>query len=102
MEALSCERPVAATAVGSVNESVLEGVTGFLVDAGDEEAMADRWVKLLSDKSLRQKMGAAGRDHVIEHSSLDRMTTGYMELVESIFRSKVDIDQLSESGVVNA
>lgn len=102
LEALSCERPVAATAVGSVNESVLEGVTGFLVDAGDEEAMADRWVKLLSDKSLRQKMGAAGRDHVIEHSSLDSMTTGYMELVESIFRSKVDIDQLRESGVVNA
>lgn len=102
LEALSCERPVAATAVGSVNESVLEGVTGFLVDAGDEQAMADRWVKLLSDKSLRQKMGAAGRDHVIEHSSLDSMTTGYMELVESIFRSKVDIDQLRESGVVNA
>ena len=102
LEALSCERPVAATAVGSVNESVLEGVTGFLVDAGDEQAMADRWVKLLSDKSLRQKMGAAGRDHVIEHSSLDSMTTGYMELVESIFRSKVDVDQLRESGVVNA
>ena len=88
LEALSCERPVAATAVGSVNESVLEGVTGFLVDAGDGEKMAQRWVQLLSDKSLRQKMGAAGRNHVIEHSSLDSMTTGYMELVESIFHGK--------------
>lgn len=91
LEALSCERPVAATAVGSVNESVLEGVTGFLVPAGDEQAMAERWVQLLSDDNLRRKMGAAGRDHVIENSSLDSMTTGYMELVETIFNSKVDI-----------
>lgn len=94
LEALSCQRPVAATAVGSVNESVVEGVTGFLVPAGDEAAMADRWVRLLSDAALRQKMGSAGRHHVIENSSLDSMTTGYMELIESIFRSKVDLDTL--------
>lgn len=92
LEALSCQRPVVATAVGSVNESVVEGVTGYLVDAGDSHAMADRWVKLLSDETLRQQMGTDGRDHVIEHSSLDSMTTGYMELVESIFRSKSDLD----------
>ena len=102
LEALSCQRPVAATAVGSVNESVVQGVTGFLVDAGDEQAMADRWVKLLSDQQLRQTMGTAGRDHVIEHSSLDSMTTGYMELVESIFRSKVDANKLSNRDTVNA
>ena len=90
LEALSCERPVAATAVGSVNESVIEGTTGFLVDAGDSRAMADRWIKILSDEKLRQQMGSAGRDHVIKHSSLDSMTTGYMELIESVFRSKVD------------
>ncbi len=102
LEALSCQRPVAATAVGSVNESVVQGVTGFLVDAGDEQAMADRWVKLLSDQQLRQTMGTAGRDHVIEHSSLDSMTTGYMELVESIFRSKADANKLSNRDTVNA
>ncbi len=101
LEALSCERPVAATAVGSVNESVLEGVTGFLVEAGDEEMMAQRWVRLLSDKDLRQKMGAAGRAHVIEHSSLDSMTTGYMELVESIFHSKIDRSAQQKNGTVS-
>jgi len=90
LEALSCQRPVAGTAVGSVNESVIEGVTGFLVDPGDSRMMADRWVKLLSDQKLRQQMGVAGRNHVIEHSSLDSMTTGYMELVESIYHAKVD------------
>jgi len=102
LEALSCTRPVVATAVGSVNESVLEGVTGFLVDAGDEHKMAQRWIELLSDRNLRQQMGAAGRNHVIEHSSLDSMTTGYMELVESIFRSKVDVDAKRNSGLLNA
>ena len=102
LEALSCQRPVAATAVGSVNESVIEGTTGFLVDAGDSQAMADRWVKILVDEKLREQMGAAGRDHVIKHSSLDSMTTGYMELIESIFRSKVDIDSTSNRDLQNA
>ncbi len=101
LEALSCERPVAATAVGSVNESVLEGVTGFLVDAGDDQAMAGRWVELLSDKTSRQKMGSAGRNHVIENSSLDSMTTGYMELVESIFRGNAGSTTQRDRGTVS-
>lgn len=89
LEALSCQRPVAATAVGSVNESVIEGVTGFMVPPGDETKMAQRWIDLLTNAPLREKMGASGREHVIQNSSLDSMTDGYMELIESIFETKV-------------
>lgn len=89
LEALSCQRPVAATAVGSVNESVIEGVTGFMVPPGDETKMAQRWIDLLTNAPLREKMGDSGREHVIQNSSLDSMTDGYMELIESIFETKV-------------
>ena len=88
LEALSCQRPVVATAVGSINESVVEGATGFLVNPGDENKMAERWLTLLKDPAMANKLGMAGREHVIANSSLDSMTEGYMELIESIFRSK--------------
>ena len=88
LEALSCQRPVVATAVGSINESVIEGKTGFLVNPGDENKMADRWLTVLKDPAMADLLGMAGRKHVIANSSLESMTEGYMELIESVFRSK--------------
>lgn len=97
LEALSCQRPVVATDVGSISESVIPGVTGYLVDAGDETQMAQRWVELLGDQSLRQTMGAAGRAHVIQHSSLDSMTDGYTNLIHSVFDAKTQVRNRSQS-----
>ena len=88
LEALSCERPVVATAVGSINESVIEGKTGYLVTPGDETEMSSRWLQVLNDSQLSAQLGSAGRQHVIANSSLSSMTDGYMELVESVFRGK--------------
>lgn len=89
MEALSCQRPVVATDVGSINESVSEGVSGFLVPAGNAAAMSERWTKLLSNPQLRASFGAAGRAHIVAHSSLDSMTEGYMALIEKIYQEKL-------------
>ena len=88
MEALSCQRPVVATNVGSINESVLEGKTGFLVDAGDACQLADRWTQVLGDRELREKLGAQGRQHIVKNSSLDSMTEGYTALIEELFYKK--------------
>lgn len=88
LEALSCNRPVVATNVGSISESVLEGKTGFLCDAGDAGQLTEKWVKLLGDDDLRETMGRKGRAHVVDNSSLEAMTDGYTELVESLYRQK--------------
>jgi glycosyltransferase involved in cell wall biosynthesis len=91
MEALSCGRPVVAPDVGSINETVLDGRNGFLFPAGDVDAVTARWLQLLSDLVRGEKMGAVGRQHVIENSSLEKMTLGYTELVEQLFaQSKID------------
>ena len=99
MEALSCCRPVVATDVGSIDESVLEGRNGFLVPAGNEELMAARWIEVLSDASLRQRLGSAGREHIVENSSLDSMTEGYMSLVEQLYAKKAGQPIPESSGI---
>ncbi len=90
MEALSCQRPVVATDVGSIDESVLEGKTGFLVPCDDADAMSQRWLEILGDKTLAQTLGANGREHIVANSSLDSMTEGYASLVESLYARKTN------------
>jgi glycosyltransferase involved in cell wall biosynthesis len=88
MEALSCKRPVVATDVGSIDESVLEGETGFLVPAGNANEMFKRWRQILTDSELSAFLGAAGRSHIVKTCSLESMTEGYMSLIERLYAKK--------------
>jgi glycosyltransferase involved in cell wall biosynthesis len=69
LESMSMERPIVSTSVGGPTETLIDGVTGYLVPPRDSSAIANRVVKLLKDPVLRQQMGKAGRAHVTEHFS---------------------------------
>ncbi|MEO0529929.1 MAG: glycosyltransferase, partial [Planctomycetota bacterium] len=77
LEGMSCGVPVVATDVGSVSESILEGETGFLASAGEEELLAKRVIELLDEPLRAREMGVRARQHVIDHSSLGVMVGGY-------------------------
>ena len=85
LEALACEVPVVATDVGSVNESVIEGETGFLVESEDVQGMSNAISRLLSDEVLRCSMGRHGRHRVLGTGSLESMVRGYEALATSIY-----------------
>jgi glycosyltransferase involved in cell wall biosynthesis len=88
LEAMASEKPVVATRVGSVTETVLEGRTGFLAPAGNSQALADRVLELLTDRTRATTIGRAGREHVIAHWSVDRMVQGYQDLLTRIYTDK--------------
>ncbi len=85
LEAQASAKPVVAFNVGGVNEAVLRGETGLLVDRGDSDALADALLKLLLDDSLNEKMGAKGRRFVVENFTWDvcaeRMLSVYSEVL---------------------
>ncbi len=64
LEAMAAGLPIIATRVGGIPELVEDGKTGFLVDPGDSAAFAAAVIKLLQDKSLRQKMGLEARKKI--------------------------------------
>jgi len=73
-EAAAMERPVIATDHGGARETVVHGVSGFLVAPGDAGALASALRDLVdAGHTGRARMGAAGRAHVAEHFTLARM-----------------------------
>lgn len=64
VEAMATGLPVVGTKSGSVKETVLDGVTGLLVEPGDVEGQAACFLRLAADSSLRSSFGAAGRSRV--------------------------------------
>src|SRR5262249_9187962 len=84
LEALATGKPVVATRVGSVPETVLDGITGYLVEPSAENEMTQRIVELLLNPAKANRFGTAGRRHVVENWSIDHMVHGYEELLERL------------------
>jgi glycosyltransferase involved in cell wall biosynthesis len=78
LEAMACETPVIATNVGGPLEIVRDGETGFLVNVGDVEGVADKINTLLGDDALRIEMGRQARQDVIARYSWEK-TTDHLE-----------------------
>jgi D-inositol-3-phosphate glycosyltransferase len=60
VEAMACGRPVIATSVGGLAETVVDGRTGLLVPPRRPDRIADALRTLLADPSLRTRLGTAG------------------------------------------
>ncbi len=88
LEAMACEKPVVATRVGSIPETVADGETGHLTEPGDARQLADRMIELLQNPDRAAAMGRAGRERVIRHWSLDRMVQGYQDLIAHLYAVK--------------
>ncbi len=87
LEAQAAGKPVVAFNIGGVNEAVVNGETGLLVGRGNSSELADALLRLLSDDDLREKMGAAGRQFVMQNYTWDicaqRMLSVYHEALTS-------------------
>jgi glycosyltransferase involved in cell wall biosynthesis len=72
LEAASCGLPVVSTQHGGIVDAVIDETSGFLVDEGDVEAMADHMLRLVRDPGLAATLGAAGRRHIVGNYSAEK------------------------------
>jgi len=73
LEAMASGKPVIVTRSGGLVESVVDGVTGFVIPKEDDYLLADRLATLLKHPDLAESMGRMGRRHVEKHFSRSRM-----------------------------
>jgi glycosyltransferase involved in cell wall biosynthesis len=62
LEAMAHARPVVAGDVGGLRDLVVDGETGFLVPPRDVTTLRHALERLLGDRELRRRLGAAGRE----------------------------------------
>lgn len=92
LEAMASERPVIAPRVGSIPDSVADGVTGYLVEPGSAEQVADRLKAVFHNPEQAAVMGLRGREFVVDRCSLEKMVAGYQDLIAEVYNSKCPID----------
>lgn len=66
IEASACGLPVVVANVGGLPEVVEQDVTGSIVPPDDPAAAAAALERLLASPALRERMGSAGRDRVMQ------------------------------------
>ncbi len=82
LEAMSMERPVVATKVGSTEDVVNDGLNGFLIPPEDPQKSSELIVHLLkySDKALA--LGRSARQFVVENASIQSCANAHIRAIQ--------------------
>jgi glycosyltransferase involved in cell wall biosynthesis len=80
IEAQSARKPVVSTNVGGVEDIVANGKTGFITEVNEIEKFTEFVNRLIESKELRDSMGEAGHDHVINRYSKQLLVKNMKEL----------------------
>jgi glycosyltransferase involved in cell wall biosynthesis len=80
LEAMASGLPCITTEVGSGTSYVVANeVTGLVIPPHSPEMLAQALLRLVNDSTLRARMGAAGRERVLQHFTLEKMIEGVEE-----------------------
>lgn len=86
LEAMSSGAALAAAQAGAADKVVAENETGFLVPAGDADAMADALEKLMREPARAADMGRKGRERVLSQFSIaseaDKIAAVYRDVLQ--------------------
>ena len=80
LEAMACGKPVVGTNVGGMLDTIAHGKTGFRAEPANPEEIAE-YLLLLSDGSLRRKMGRNARRRA-EKFDWIKIGKKYLKLIE--------------------
>ncbi|KQP39782.1 glycosyltransferase family 4 protein [Pseudorhodoferax sp. Leaf274] len=82
VEAMACGLPVIACRAAGPSETVVDGVTGCLVDVDDEQGFNDAIDRYLARPDLAQEHGSAGRARAMQKYSIFRQAADIAAAIE--------------------
>jgi glycosyltransferase involved in cell wall biosynthesis len=85
VEAMASARPVVASDLPALRETVLDGVTGKLFAAGDWRALAEQLRLYLENQNLRESHGWAGRQAVLASRTWGKNAEAYIAAYENLW-----------------
>lgn len=85
IEAMACGKPVICTDSGGVTEIVRDGYNGFVVPIGDPGAISRHINMLLSDPSMKSRMGSNGIDLARSEFDIDVMVSRTKTVYDELY-----------------
>lgn len=85
IEAMSVGRPIIGSNVGGIPEWLDDGKTGYLVEPGNPEQIAEKVIMLLSNRKLLEQMGKNARKRAEQFSiekHVEKLEKVYLEVIE--------------------
>lgn len=87
LEAYACSKPVIASMVGNLNDLVLDGVTGLLVEPRSVNKLSNSILSLLNDPQKKEQMGLNGKRLVYENFTTEKVADKLQSIYNDIVYS---------------
>jgi glycosyltransferase involved in cell wall biosynthesis len=84
IEAAACGLPIVTTPIPGCRDLVTDGVNGLIVPIKNPLALADALERLIRDRELRERLGAAGRERVVADYALSHVIDAHLELYRGL------------------
>jgi len=81
LEANACGKPVIGGRSGGIEDAVIDGMTGLLIDPNNVDEIAKAIIRLLTDDALAQRLGKQGRNRVVNELSWEKIAAKVEEVV---------------------
>ena len=90
LEAMSAGAAIVASDTPPVKEAMVDCETGLFVDFFDQVGLVEKTCQLLDDEALREKLGTAARQHIVDHYDLKRTCLPkHLEWVDQLAKQPV-------------
>lgn len=79
LEAMACGRPVIASRLGGIRNTITSGENGLLVDPSKSREFAEAMIQLLTDQQLAERLGKEGHKTIQQHLSWEAIAERHID-----------------------
>jgi glycosyltransferase involved in cell wall biosynthesis len=87
LEAFACRKPVISTKVHGIPYTLSDQKNSLLVEPNNSHELANSMIQLLNNKKIRDKLGSAGYQFVVETANSKSMAKNTLKIYESILHN---------------
>lgn len=88
IEAAACGVPTIGSDIYGIQDAIVDGTTGFLVQAGDINAFAGKMELFWSDREMLRNFGINARKRAVNNFSQDFVTSKWLEYYNKLFEQR--------------
>ena len=88
LESLACGTPIVAFNTCGIPDIVRHDVTGHLAERENSRAFYQGLIRLLEDRTLREKLGRQGRETAVNDFRFELVVQKYIDLYNSLTSAK--------------